>query len=421
MSNADKVVVSVIIACRNVQSYIAAAIESVRRQSFQSFEIIVIDDLSSDETGHIADGLSKLDARVRVIAGRGVGPAGARNIGIEVAKGEWIAILDGDDLMHLNRLASLLALAADSKADIVADELMAFTDDGNQRDAWLFLGADFPLNREWITLSDLLSSQQDASKESKLGYLKPMIRRDFLRQTMVRYREELIIGEDFDFLARCLMAGATMTFTRLPLYFYRRHAKSISYRLNVKHADLMVDGSEAFQREFSQALPEAERARLVRRHRRLKVQAAAQRLMQALKSGRVGVISRTCVVEPAAAMVVAGFIFEGIQNRAGRWVTSRTNQPAFAHHRLQIVASYKEGPQNVEGEGRVEAVIIDRPLTANSALGNEGLAKILARSLNASGVEIVGTLDRQFLSGYIFQTPTFSVEPYPLATLGGAK
>jgi len=93
--------VSVIIPTFNSAEYIEEALESVFEQTFQDFEIIVVDDGSTDETGEV---LKKYGDRIRYIYQENNGPAGARNRGIRVARGEYIAFLDADDLWVSTKL-----------------------------------------------------------------------------------------------------------------------------------------------------------------------------------------------------------------------------------------------------------------------------------------------------------------------------
>ena len=96
-----KPLVSVIIPTYNSAGYIEEALESVFEQTLQDFEIIVVDDGSTDGTGEV---LRKYGDRIRYIYQENNGPASARNGGIRVARGEYIAFLDADDLWVSTKL-----------------------------------------------------------------------------------------------------------------------------------------------------------------------------------------------------------------------------------------------------------------------------------------------------------------------------
>jgi CDP-glycerol glycerophosphotransferase (TagB/SpsB family)/glycosyltransferase involved in cell wall biosynthesis len=89
---------SIIVPVYNVQSYLRAAVESVLKQDFEDFEIVIVDDCTPDHSGEIADDLASADSRIRVLhLEKNGGLGNARNIGVEAAHGEYILFLDGDD------------------------------------------------------------------------------------------------------------------------------------------------------------------------------------------------------------------------------------------------------------------------------------------------------------------------------------
>jgi glycosyltransferase involved in cell wall biosynthesis len=94
--------VSVVIPAYNVSAYIEDAIDSVLAQSFTDFEVVVVDDGSTDDTASIVKRYD--DWRVRLVSQQNRGLAGARNTGIRVAEGEYVAFLDADDLWHPEKL-----------------------------------------------------------------------------------------------------------------------------------------------------------------------------------------------------------------------------------------------------------------------------------------------------------------------------
>src|SRR4051812_24472999 len=100
--------VSIIIPTYNRAAYLGAAIASVRAQTFADWELIVVDDGSTDETAAMLDELS--DPRIRVLR---IGHSGSesitRNAGLRLAEGEWVAFLDSDDLWVPEKLERQLA------------------------------------------------------------------------------------------------------------------------------------------------------------------------------------------------------------------------------------------------------------------------------------------------------------------------
>ncbi|SHE66330.1 Glycosyltransferase involved in cell wall bisynthesis [Ferrithrix thermotolerans DSM 19514] len=110
--------ITVVITAYNSQETISRAIDSVLDQTVQPKEIIVVDDGSTDATAQI---LLSFDDKIRVISQRNQGPSAARNTGIKAAKTTWIALLDGDDLWHREKLQrQIKALECTDELDLIA-------------------------------------------------------------------------------------------------------------------------------------------------------------------------------------------------------------------------------------------------------------------------------------------------------------
>ncbi|HST36552.1 MAG TPA: glycosyltransferase family A protein [Allosphingosinicella sp.] len=103
--------VSVIVAARDADATLAAALQSALAQSHRRFEIIVVDDGSTDATAEIAREFARRDKRVRLMQGRGAGVSAARNVALAVASGRYVAPLDADDLWHPAKLERQVAAA----------------------------------------------------------------------------------------------------------------------------------------------------------------------------------------------------------------------------------------------------------------------------------------------------------------------
>jgi succinoglycan biosynthesis protein ExoO len=145
-------VVSVIMANFNGGAHLADAIRSAQNQTLRDIEIIVSDDASSDDSVAIVTQLQAADQRIVLLqSDRNEGPAAARNRALGAAKGEWVAILDSDDLIHPKRLATLVELAERDKADIIADDLVEFYAD-NSRPSRALLGGQAGTDPAWVDI-----------------------------------------------------------------------------------------------------------------------------------------------------------------------------------------------------------------------------------------------------------------------------
>lgn len=110
---------SIIMPVYNAAKYLAGAVDSVLHQTFHKFELILVDDGSSDGSGELCDALASTDSRIRVIHQANAGVAAARNVGLDAAIGEYIGWVDSDDLVHPEMFRIMLTLMEQYSADIV--------------------------------------------------------------------------------------------------------------------------------------------------------------------------------------------------------------------------------------------------------------------------------------------------------------
>ena len=121
--------VSVIMPAYNAEKYIGEAVASVRAQTYENWELLILDDGSADRTAEIAERCAQQDARIRVLRNpENMGVARTRNRGFDLAQGEWIALLDSDDRWREQKLEKQLALAACSGAELLYTSYALFTD-----------------------------------------------------------------------------------------------------------------------------------------------------------------------------------------------------------------------------------------------------------------------------------------------------
>ena len=114
-----KSLISVIVPIYKVEDYLPKCVESIRNQTHSNLEIILVDDGSPDGCGAICDEFAKKDSRIRVIHKENGGLSDARNAGIEVAKGDYLAFVDSDDWLEPDAFEAMLALAEKYDAKMV--------------------------------------------------------------------------------------------------------------------------------------------------------------------------------------------------------------------------------------------------------------------------------------------------------------
>lgn len=214
----EKDLVSVVIPVFNGERYLRAAIESVLSQAHRRLECIVIDDGSTDSSLALARGVS--DERMRVLTGPNQGLAHARNLGRSVARGEYLAYLDADDLWRLEKLEKQLAAIQTNERVVALGSLMTYISAEGR-----------PLGTAGIVVDE------SAAEEIRRADLMPFPMSSILFRTSVvedvggsdELLDHLVKGqaEDLDLLARVACAGEVVTYPEV-LGDYRVHADSMS-------------------------------------------------------------------------------------------------------------------------------------------------------------------------------------------------
>jgi succinoglycan biosynthesis protein ExoO len=232
--------VSFIVPTHNVAPFIEAALASALSQTGVHAEIIVSDDASSDATPDMVARLAESEPRITLLrADRKAGPSAARNRAIAAARGHWLAMLDGDDMIAPERSRVLMELAALTDADMVADSFRRFGD-GQRPDAHLLRQADTAYSFAVDMAAALRGNCAFGARGVSLGAIKPMIRRAFWTRHQLSYRSDIAYGEDFLLLIAALQSGARFVVTSHSLYHYRIRRGSQSVRLGAESIAALV-------------------------------------------------------------------------------------------------------------------------------------------------------------------------------------
>lgn len=129
----SKMKLSIIIPVYNSEKYLKRCIDSILNQSYKNFEIILVDDGSTDSSPDLCDIFAKQDDRVKVIHKKNGGTSSARNAGLEIVTGEYLTFMDNDDYWDTdNCLEKVMANLSETKADILIHENKIFWNDTNE-------------------------------------------------------------------------------------------------------------------------------------------------------------------------------------------------------------------------------------------------------------------------------------------------
>ncbi|MEE1013322.1 MAG: glycosyltransferase family 2 protein [Clostridia bacterium] len=192
--------VSVIVPVYNVEAYLNRCIDSILNQTFWDFELILVDDGSSDSCGAICDAYKKMDERVRVIHKRNAGVSAARNTGIDAANGQYIMFVDSDDYIDDDMLEDMLLYDG---SDVILSGLRYVDCNGK-------LMHEHKLKKiEQLCLKDFI---RDFYIEAETNFIlaspcNKLFRKEVVELHTIRYKENISICEDglfvVDFLRKC--------------------------------------------------------------------------------------------------------------------------------------------------------------------------------------------------------------------------
>jgi succinoglycan biosynthesis protein ExoO len=244
-------------------------------------EIVVVDDKSTDNTAEVVAAMAADEPRIRLVKlPANLGAAGARNAGLECARGEWIAVLDADDAYAAGRLAALLATARTSNADLVADNFLYYNAQTKEIGDCALATAP---PHEVVDRYRFVERSHGFSDESDWGMLKPMFRRRFLQAHGLRYRPYARHGQDFLFVLDILLAGGRYVLNRTPYYIWTTRDSGMS-RTPVNYDKMAVQNAQLLEDDRIQSDP-AMRRLIVRRVHAIE-RMSAERKMSAMIANR---------------------------------------------------------------------------------------------------------------------------------------
>ena len=186
--------ISIITPCYNAAPYIANTIQSVQNQTISDWEMIIVDDGSSDNSVEIIQKIIAQESRIKLIQKENGGSASARNMGLSVAQGEFIQFLDADDTISLDKLELQSNILEQKKMDVVYSDFRIVNSDGTIRPT--IKGYTFNLFKILIGWGPL-------------GTVPPhafLYRHDFIKKNKIKFTAEIREREDWDFLIKIFSA-----------------------------------------------------------------------------------------------------------------------------------------------------------------------------------------------------------------------
>lgn len=250
--------VSVIIPMYNSQRYIQSCITSVLNQTFREFEIICVDDCSTDDTVKIVAEMAQQDRRIRLVRhARNSGAASEpRNTGMRMSRGKYIAFLDSDDMYTPTALAELVSIGEKFQADVVHTEQVYFPENQvidvtPQTKFTTFSKEKGGFCKEPMLETDNLAQRVQMFYQGRFfGWVhNKLYRRDYIMEKNLRF-DALLTSEDIVFYFKVICTAPRIVRVPNIIYIYRHNPNSITRKMVSIEASLhalthlMIEGSK---------------------------------------------------------------------------------------------------------------------------------------------------------------------------------
>ncbi|MDO4589851.1 MAG: glycosyltransferase [Slackia sp.] len=214
--------ISVLIPIYNVEAYLRRCLDSLRDQTFGDFEAICLNDGSTDESSSIAHAYAEADPRFRVVDKANSGYGATMNVGLDAARGTYIAVLESDDFFYPDALETLHRKAQADDAQAVKGNFAFYWTAGNRDELHRMIDAD------------MCESVVDTRSDMRIFFQKPSIwsglyRRDFLESNDIRFLETPGASyQDTSFSFKVWAACERAAFVENPIVHYRQDNEASS-------------------------------------------------------------------------------------------------------------------------------------------------------------------------------------------------
>ena len=212
---------SIIIPVYQAERYIERCVNSIKKQEFTDWELILVDDGSTDHSSEICDALSEQNSRIRVIHKENGGAASARNAGVREAGGEYILFLDSDDYWEGDNVLSQIIDQCKKRPDICLFGCFDEFEDTKQRvqSRGMYDAAAFSSGDRGTILISLIQTNQFPGSCWIMA-----VKNSLLKENRIQFPEGNH-AEDIDWILSVLCAAQTFSYVEKPFYIYTKNRK----------------------------------------------------------------------------------------------------------------------------------------------------------------------------------------------------
>lgn len=239
--------ISFIIPAYNCEKYIVECVGNLMNQGLNSYEIIIINDGSTDKTGEICDDLACENQNVRVIHKKNEGQGIARNIGIERASGKYIAFIDADDIPNKKSYGKAIEIAERISCDWIICDWFEFSNHDEINEQYKNIDDCKELDAEYVLKNMALGKARIQS-----AVWNKLFRADIIKENKIYFKSErTVISEDF--LFNCEYSGYSKKtiWVSEVLYNYRKNEDSFCHKYQNNYIQRLIALKDIIDAEFS--------------------------------------------------------------------------------------------------------------------------------------------------------------------------
>ena len=230
-------IISFIIPVYNVENYIKECVDSILNQIDSRMEMILVDDGSKDNSGLICDEFAKHFSNIRVVHQNNAGHSSARNLGLSLATGKYVAFVDSDDRIAKKSIQKILSRIMIEDFDVCFMQISKLYSDGTLEDMGEYLQKDWLQNKTREEVIAYLASRPKFSGSA----CSKIYRKEFLVKNDLHFPEDGLIGEDLVFVRDVLLHAEKFDLLDFSYYEYRQSREgSVTNEVNLKHFQALV-------------------------------------------------------------------------------------------------------------------------------------------------------------------------------------
>nr|WP_299201949.1 glycosyltransferase [uncultured Brumimicrobium sp.] len=246
--------ITLIVPVYNIEKDLSSCLDSILNQDFKDYELLLINDGSTDSSGEICNKYALKDNRIQVFHQENKGVSAARNLGLEWAKGEWICFVDGDDMIHSNSLSTLIKATENNRLEMLIARSFVYKNGETKSERYKF---DETFLEKSFDGYELITD-----KSYKRGSVCGCIfNTNFLKINKIKFPLDLKIGEDSIFITLVHLYSQYIVFIDQIFYLINEREGSASRSWTPEKVLKMTD-SITFIKNYIEKHPQLSKSQL---------------------------------------------------------------------------------------------------------------------------------------------------------------